>query len=402
MPGGGKKKTEKAKPIQFNDLHQWPLGRTSAGFPSPAPLTDSCILCGWIHLIRVRLERTHGAPGFELPFRRDWTLVVHTGWDHRGIRPRRTGGGRTLHGRKDAHLQSNNAAPQPLNRRHTHTPGRWLSGPHLGNARFIRSSAVSRPIHTEGPQCLLMREGPHRAAPPRSRDITSTQSHRARDKPRLQPDKHAPGHKPPRWNTSPTPRPQAPRGPRLVPLLPLYTNATPWSGSPPPPLTPHQRHLFLRLRLTFWSPISPLRCTGAARAANTAGSRPPCPRLSVLFARRSWYWCCRSATHLRTDTNHQRLWAVVRSAHAAEEDSGCWCFCDAAFGDCRRNSKGEDREDGISFCASNAGLCYSSPDTVTLQQGDWKVRLCVNEQKSIKNIFRRLVRTVCGITVNRL
>lgn len=47
------------------------------------------------------------------------------------------------------------------------------------------------------------------------------------------------------------------------------------------PASPHQRHLFLRLWLTFWSPMSLLGCTGAARAKNTAAISPPSPGFLV-------------------------------------------------------------------------------------------------------------------------
>lgn len=104
----------------------------------------------------------------------------------------------------------------------------------------------------------------------------------------------------------------------LVPLLPLYT--TPWNGFPPSetPVPRAPAHLL----------VSHVAAQVHRRRSSWKHRRyfSSFPRFFGLLARRSWYWCCRSATHLRTVTNHQRLWAVVRSAHAAEENSGYWCF----------------------------------------------------------------------------
>lgn len=114
---------------------------------------------------------------------------------------------------------------------------------------------------------------------------------------------------------------------QLVPLLPFVHYALkrlPPSETPVPPAPAHLlvSHLAARMHR--------LRSSCKHRRYSS-----PVLRVFGLLARRSWYWCCRSATHLHTDTNHQRLWADVRGAHAVEENSGYWCFSCAAFRDCQ-------------------------------------------------------------------
>lgn len=107
-------------------------------------------------------------------------------------------------------------------------------------------------------------------------------------------------------------------------LLPLY--ATPWNGFLP---LPNHRHLFVRLPgLTFWSPISPLGCSGATRARHSAGISPSSRRvfssvstaklLVVMLRERNASSCIR-----RPPTP---FGPFVRGAHAPEVHSGWWRF----------------------------------------------------------------------------
>lgn len=163
-----------------------------------------------------------------------------------------------------------------------HTLGRLLHGSQLW---YVTTPVIlclklaipqwTSPIHTEG----LMFVGARGAAAPRpppplsltTEPIHPQQSHRwlERDTAHVQPDKRVLRHKPCSWNTSP----------HRIHKLPQLRGSSPsfLCTLRPETASPHQRHLFLRPRLTFWSPMSPLRCSGATRAANTARFSPPSP-----------------------------------------------------------------------------------------------------------------------------